>query len=355
MNLEDLGFDPDFFKNPVPQNTKIARVIAVDKGSYLIHNGNRESRAEITGKFMFNAESSLDYPTVGDWVATQFFDQDDFAVIHEVLPRKSLLKRKAAGKKVDFQLIAANIDAAFVMQSLDRDYNRKRLERYLVMIGEENITPAVLLSKSDLVSEADMQDKIDGIKRHFNHIEVVAFSHQNMSNFGIVKALFKPKQTYCLIGSSGVGKTTLLNHLLEGEYYETQEVRKSDGRGRHTTTRRQLLHLKNGAMIIDTPGMRELGNLHAEDGMEEVFDEMFELARQCRFSDCAHVQDDGCAILDALNRGDISEERYDNFIKMMRESQYYEMSYVQKRNKDKAFGRMVKRVQKDMAKSEPEW
>jgi len=349
MNLEKLGFNSWVQEQVEPSklnDTELARVIAVDKNSYVINSGPRDVSAEITGKLMFTADSPLDYPTVGDWVYAQYFDDATFAIIHDILPRRSFLKRKTAGKKIEFQLIAANIDTAFIVQSLDSNYNPRRLERYLVMVQEGNIQPIVLLSKSDLLSPADLEEKKAEILEVMPQTQIVAFSNMNREGLSNVEALLVEGQTYCLLGSSGVGKTTLLNSLLDSDAFKTQSVREKDSKGRHTTTRRQLIHLCGGALVIDTPGMRELGSIGTESGLSEVFDEIIALADECRYSDCSHTQEEGCAILDALADGSLSQDRYQNYVKLNKEAAFNDMSYLEKKHKDKEFGKMVKTVLK---------
>ncbi len=348
-NIEDLGFD-NWFQDKIDKSKfdshQIARVITVSKNRYIISNGRKEITSELTGKFMFNSDSPLDIPTVGDWVYVQLFDDDTFAVIHDVLPRKSLLKRKTPGSKVEYQLIAANIDTAMIMQSLDYNYKIRRLERYLVMINESNIQPIILLSKSDLVTKEEIEEKKSDICNVMPDIHIETFSNKDNSDIENIRRLFNPGRTYCLLGSSGVGKTTLLNNLIHQELFETQPIREKDGRGRHTTSRRELIVLENGAIVVDNPGMRELGMIAIESGLNDTFNEIYELSIQCRFNDCSHTIEDGCAILKALEEGVISKERYENYIKMYKESLYHEMTYVQKRQKDKQFGKYIRSVMK---------
>jgi len=347
MDIKQLGFDKWFSDRVDSERSpayEIARVTAVSKESALVSNSRINVFAEMSGKLMFSAQSSLDYPTVGDWVYAQFFDNGSFAVIHEIIPRRSLLKRKTSGKKIDFQLIASNIDTAFIIQSFGSDYSIRRLERYLVMVNEGGITPVVLLSKSDLATSQEIESSMEQIHKLMPDIEIITFSSKNGSGMEKIEKLMAPGKTFCLLGSSGVGKTTLLNSLVSEELFETQEVREKDGKGRHTTTRRQLITLKNGAMVIDTPGMRELGNFATETGLTDTFSEIAQLSEECFYKNCTHTSEKGCAILLALKGGALSEERYQNYVKMERESAYNEMSYLQKRERDREFGKLCKSV-----------
>ncbi|MBW2611263.1 MAG: ribosome small subunit-dependent GTPase A [Deltaproteobacteria bacterium] len=345
MELKALGFDDGFYPQPDASNRnglRIARVVAVDREKYVVWHETGEASAEITGKLMFGAVSPLDYPTVGDWVQAQFVDDDSFAIIHGILPRKSLLKRKTSGKKVEFQLIGANIDAALILQSLDANYNLKRLERYLVMTHQAGIHPLCLLSKSDLLLPNEVNEKVAEIQSTLRHLGIIHLSSLDGSGLTDVKKKLEPKKTYCLLGSSGVGKSTLINRLMSKEQLATRGVREKDGKGRHTTTRRQLIMLPGGAMLIDTPGMRELGNIDVEEGIADTFDDITGLAGSCRYSDCTHTHEEGCAVLEALEEGTISQGYYQNYLKLQKESEFHRLSYLEKKRKDKQFGKMVK-------------
>ncbi len=321
---------------------EIARVIAVHKDKYVVTKGGDDIFAEITGKLMYAKESAVDLPTTGDWVYVDFLENDNYAIIYDIAVRKTLIKRKKSGKTPDYQLIAANIDVAFIVQSADLDFNLNRLERYLVMINENNIKPVILLSKCDLKSDQEVNQIIKSISSVAVKEMVLPFSNKDGMNVDTIKELLLFGHTYCLLGSSGVGKTTLLNNIIGSALFETQPVRESDNKGRHTTTRRELIQLENGAMIVDTPGMRELGNIAVDIGIEETFEDIIELSLHCKYRNCQHVTEKGCALLAAINEGELTEQRYNNYLKMIKESNFNEMSSYDKRRKDKNFGKQVK-------------
>jgi ribosome biogenesis GTPase len=348
-NLEKIGLNKWIQESIAPECLEqfdLARVVAIHKDSYIITDGEVDIQAELVGKLIFSASSPTDYPATGDWVLVNFYDGDTFAIIHKVLPRKSLLKRKTPGKKIDFQLIAANVDVAFIVQSLNENFNIRRLERYLVMVNESNIQPIVLLSKSDLLSSEDIKGRISEIQNTMPHLQIVPFSNENESGLKQIKEIMQPGLTYCLVGSSGVGKTTLINNLIGQSTYKTKTISKKESKGRHATTHRQLIKLDSGAMVVDTPGMRELGNFSVDTGIEGTFSEITSLSAKCHFNDCTHVNEKGCAVLEAVEKGLLSADRYQNYIKLTKESAYNEMSYLEKRKKDKQFGKLIKSVMK---------
>ena len=325
----------------------LARVVAVDRDQFLVLNESGEFRARLAGRFLYLTGKPDDVPCVGDWVCVQHGASDDFGIIHDVVPRKSFLRRKAAGDAVEYQMIAANIDVALIVQSCQFDFNINRLERYLVMIRNGHVQPVVVLTKTDLVSPDTLRQFVDDIKNAGITAEVIALSNITGDGVDEVRAILQPGKSYCLLGSSGVGKSTLINRLLGRHTLETGVV-SGTGEGRHTTVRRELIVLDNGAMLIDNPGMREFGLLGAEEGIGTSFADIYELAAKCKFGDCSHTNEPGCAVLRAIDEGRLSREHYRNFIKLRSESEFHDLSYLEKRNKDKAFGRYVKSVKKDL-------
>jgi ribosome biogenesis GTPase len=353
MELADLGFDRWFQKKREElqkPDCGVARITRVDRDRYLVRNEENEVQAEPTGKLLFCADSSHDLPCVGDWAFVQYYNDGTLAIIHDLFPRKSFLRRKSAGKIVDYQMIASNIDIAFIMQSCDFNFNLRRMERYLVMVNDGHIEPIILLSKSDLVSTEDIENRISEIRQARIGARVIAFSNKTAIGLETVQRVLEKGKTYCLLGSSGVGKTTLLNHFLGHEVFETNPVREKDGRGRHTTARRQLTVLDNGALLIDTPGMRELGMIAVGASIDDSFSDIHELSKDCRFNDCTHTMEVGCAILMAVQSRGLSEERYQSYMKLMKESEFHQMSYIERRKKDRQFGRMIKTAMKQIRK-----
>ena len=353
MNLSELGLDRALAESArvvCGPELSVARVTAVDRGRYIIRGKGGEVPAELTGKFLHLAESAAGLPCVGDWVWAQYRDGGAQASIRHLLPRRSFLRRKVAGREVEFQMIAANIDVAFVVQSCHFDFNLRRLARYLVMVRDGHIEPVVLLTKTDLVAPQELERLIDRIRRLGVDAQIVCVSNVTGEGVEEVRARMAAGRTYCLLGSLGVGKTTLINRLVGHDALETGAVSHT-GEGRHTTTRRQLIMLEQGALLVDMPGMRELGMLGAGEGIAETFQDIAELAQGCRYPDCSHQREPGCAVRAAIERHELSEEHLHSYLKLGKESDFHEQSFVDRRKKDRAFGRFQHNYKKH--KDEP--
>jgi ribosome biogenesis GTPase / thiamine phosphate phosphatase len=320
----------------------IARVIAEYKGSYRVKNPSSEYLATITGKQMYGALSREDYPAVGDWVAISELDEGK-ALVHGVLPRKTTLKRKYSDQ-FESQVIAANIDVAFVIESIDRNYSLNRLERFLAIVTDENIEPIIVLNKIDLINGVELDQKLTQIAHRFKGIDVVPTSVILDKGMGEITERIVKGNTYCFLGSSGVGKSTLINRLLGKDIIKTNTISNHTGKGKHTTSVREMYFLENGGIVIDNPGMREIGLTDPSAGIEHVFEEITALARNCRFKDCTHVHEPGCAVRGAIESGELDEEKYLNYLKLTKETEFYEMTKLEKKRKDRQFGKFIKKA-----------
>ncbi len=278
--------------------------------------------------------------TVGDWLILDPVTKE----IHRVLERKSLLKRPAPGTERKEQLIAANIDTVFVVTSCNDDFNVARLERYIALAFEAQIIPVIILTKTDMV--ADPQPYIDQASSISDQVTCVALDARGEEPKAKLADWCKPRATVAFLGSSGVGKSTLSNALLEGQSIATQGIREDDARGRHTTTRRELHTMPNGCLVLDTPGMRELQLAHVASGIEDLFSDISELSAQCKFNDCSHETEPGCAVLVAIDQGAVDPARLGRWRKLMAEDAFNSASLSERRAKDKAFGKMVRAVTK---------
>lgn len=348
MTLQDLGFTSelaDYGKAQGLESFEIGRVVTEHRERYAVRTVDGAYDAELLGNLRFTAESREDFPAVGDWVALSPYDEDK-ALIHAIYPRHSMLARQAVGKKTEKQIIATNIDFGLIVQSVNRDFSINRLERYLTICHSAGIEPIIILSKIDLLESRELELVLTDVKTRIKDISIITVSNQLENGYEQVLDIIEKGKTYCLLGSSGVGKSTLLNHLSGKEQMETREISESIDRGKHVTTHRELVVLDNGGILIDNPGMREVGIADASGGLEMTFDEILELSQDCKYNDCTHLHEEGCAILEALAEGELDQASYDNYLKMYKEKLHYETSDEDKKRRDKGFGKMMKQVKK---------
>jgi ribosome biogenesis GTPase len=346
LKLEDLGYGDFFECNRGGDDLTVARITAEYKEAYRVKNTDGEYLAKITGKQMFNALSRQDYPAVGDWVAITDLGEER-AVIHQILPRKTIIKRKASGKN-DIQVIAANIDVAFIVESVDRDYNLNRYERYFSIAKDGGIIPVIILNKIDLISKEELRSRTDQIKNRFGDIDFITTSSMTNQGLDALKAYIAKGKTYCFLGSSGVGKSSLINKLIGKDVIKTSEISTRTDRGRHTTTSREMYFLENSGIVIDNPGMREVGMTEVGDGINSLFDEITLLAQKCKYVDCTHIHEPGCAVLSAIKSGQLDEDRYNNYLGLKKEAEHYEMTELEKKQKNRQFGKFVKKAKKEL-------
>ncbi|WP_239616750.1 ribosome small subunit-dependent GTPase A [Cohnella mopanensis] len=320
--MHAYGWNPNWDQALSQQKSNIqqlspARVVAQFSHSYNVMTESGEHSANVSGKFEFNATSRGDFPAVGDWVMVERLPNENRSVIHAVLPRRTAMIRKAAGNVIEDQIIGANLDYLFIVNALNQDFNVRKIERYLIAAWESGAQPVVLLTKADLCEQParfvmEVETVAPGVPVHF----ISALLGQGKDD---LNAYLKPGVTIGITGSSGVGKSTLLNWLADKELQHVQGIRENDARGRHTTTHRELFLLGNGALVMDTPGMRELQLWDANDGWQHAFADIEELATQCRYRDCKHDHDQGCAVIDAVNAGNLEPKRLANYKKTARE------------------------------------
>lgn len=320
MNMKDLGFTDRFACQAAEYNDLfVGRVISQYKNMYSVFTENGKLMAEISGRLRYNTTILSEYPAVGDFVMVDRTDnRGGNGIIHHILSRKSAFIRKAAGTSNDEQVVASNIDTVFICMSLNKDFNLRRIERYLSIAWDSGASPVIVLTKSDLCD--DLDDKLVEIQSVALGVEVIATSSVSQDGFSRLKDYIKCGKTVAFIGSSGVGKSTIINKFIGKDILETAGIREEDSKGRHTTTRREMFLLDDGGIVIDTPGMREIGIEHSD--ISKAFLDINELSKECKFSDCTHTNEPKCAVREAINRGLFTEERLASYNKLMKESKY---------------------------------
>jgi ribosome biogenesis GTPase len=317
-----LGFS-DFFESHaaslVSSSLFPARVINEERGLYRVQWSAQESAwASVTGKMQFSAYSRADFAAVGDWVLIENPGGSDRAIIHHVLPRKTMIQRKQVGSGSDVQIIASNVDTVFITTSMNEELNHRRIERYLTLAWDSGANPVILLTKSD-VCEEDATQVLEGVCTEFPGVKVHALSKDDFEKAEFFAEYLATGKTAVVVGSSGVGKSTLVNFLIGREQIATQEIRESDGKGKHTTTSRSLYVSRYGGLIIDTPGMRELQLGDHAEGVQTQFSDVEAFMAYCKFSDCGHKSEPGCAIKKAIQEGSLPEERWRSYQKLSSE------------------------------------
>lgn len=348
MTYEDLGYNPEIAHYRNSENLAsfgVGRIISEHKDRYVLKTPTSELEAELLGTMRFTAEDRYDLPAVGDWVAFSEYDEDK-ALVHAIFPRTTILERQAVGKKGQVQIIATNIDYGLIVQAADRDFNLNRLERYLTICNAAKVESIVVLSKIDLLDSTELASLLLQIEARAKDLEIITVSNQFPDGYDALRAVFQKGKTYCLLGSSGVGKSTLLNHISGKQLMETSHISDSVNKGRHTTSHRELFVLPQGGVLIDNPGMRELGITDASGGLETTFETILQYADDCRFSDCTHMHEKGCAVLAALDAGEIDEAAYTNFKKMEKEKAFFESDAQARKKKDKDLGKLIKNFKK---------
>jgi ribosome biogenesis GTPase len=329
IGLERLGWNVFFAAQIAEEGVRptVARVIEEQRGAYRVA-GDFDGWVEVSGRFRHEARATAEFPAVGDWVCVTPVQGGERAIITRRLNRRSTISRKAAGRSVEEQVVAANVDTIFLVTALATDLNPRRIERYLTVVRDAGAVPVVVLNKTDLSS--DPESETATIRNRLPFVDVLSISAKHGAGLEALAAYLAPGQTVALIGSSGVGKSTLVNRLLGHERLRTATIRESDGRGRHTTTARHLVELPGGALLIDTPGMRELQPWVDESAVSDTFEDIAELAAGCRFGDCAHQTEPGCAVRAAVERGGLDPARLEHFRHLGREIAFEE------RKRDKA-------------------
>ncbi|MEQ9263961.1 MAG: ribosome small subunit-dependent GTPase A [Balneolaceae bacterium] len=347
MTLEDLGYNESLEEYRAGESLnsfEVGRVISEHKDRYTIKTSESEIDSELIGSLRFASESRYDLPAVGDWVAFTEYDEGK-GLIHAIYPRTSIIERQAVGKSGQVQIIATNIDYGLIVQAVDRDFNLNRLERYLTICNASKVEPLIVLSKIDLIDTSTLESIIEKVNERIQNATVITVSNQT-KGYEEIKAFIHNGKTYALLGSSGVGKSTLLNNISGEEQMKTGEISSSVNKGKHVTSHRELIVLNSGGIIIDNPGMREVGIADTSSGLETTFEFILEYADDCRYKDCSHTHEQGCAILEAVENGEIDSNAYSNYRKMLKEKSHFESNALDRKKKDKELGKLIKSVKK---------
>ena len=348
MDLETLGWN-SFFQQHLDQLSDEeaipGRIIREYKNLYQVYAQRGELLAEISGKMHFEAKGIGAFPTVGDWVALKIRPGEDRATIFDLFPRQTGFSRKAAGSRIDEQVLAANIDTVFLVSGLDNDFNVRRIERYLTIAWDSGADPVIILNKADLCD--DLDERIAEVEEIAFGVPLHTISAVEKDGLECLDEYLAPGKTSVFLGSSGVGKSTIINSLLGDELLKIGPLRESDQRGKHTTTHRELILLPSGGAVIDTPGLREIQTWLDNEGMENTFRDVMELAEQCRFRDCNHSNEPGCAVREALENGELAEDRFQSYLKLQKEMRSLELRQDAKarRQAGKDFAKRIKQVQ----------
>lgn len=345
IDIKKYGFS-ERFSNAIPKDSSLtpARILSQEKGFYRIISDKGEKLAEVSGKFRFQTIVFSDYPAVGDFVLVNWNESGNSAIIESLLPRKSAFVRKAAGESQQEQVVAANIDIVFLCMALNNDFNLRRMERYISIAWDSGAMPVVVLTKSDLCD--DLEQKLAEVSSIAFGVDILVTTSTEENGYKELLPFISEGKTIAFIGSSGVGKSTLINRLLGKEQLKTNGLR-NDDKGRHTTTHRELFLLPPGGMVIDTPGMREFGMWDHDTGIERTFTDIEKLASQCKFRNCTHTNEPGCAIQKALETGELQIERWQSYQKLKAENDYIEDKeryMIAKGKREKEISRLIKKM-----------